>query len=147
MPKRSGSAYHVVFSGSPGTNKIARRSIPDNFEINCGAYNVEILPHAAAVVCNSGMGIVLEALRFGVPILATPNHAFNSEVAYRLAELGLGIHLRNADLSPQNLQSGVHDLISSSSIRDQIRWMQASILVGGGARRAADLLESVLCTQ
>jgi len=140
----SDSDYHVVFSSSFKTNTIDSNLIPKNFEVNTNVYNLEILPHASAVVCNSGMGTVLEALNSGVPILAVPNHAFNSEVAHRVDELGLGIHVRSADLSPTTLRAGVDLIVSDVAMNDRVKAMQKIVRSSGGASRAAELIESVI---
>ena len=136
--------YHVVFSVGANTQQIERCSVPKNFEINKDAYNLEVLPHAAAVVCHSGMGIVLESLHFGVPIVAIPNPAYNSEVAYRVAELGLGIHLRDCDVSSNSLRASVGALMTDTVMRERLKVMQKNVRNSGGAELAADLLEGAL---
>jgi len=138
------SDYYIVFSAGTKTHQIERREIPANFEINRNCYNIDILPHAAAVVCASGMGIVLESLSFGVPVLAVPNHAFNSEVAYRVAELGLGIHLRSADVSSNSIRTCVDEIIGDTAMHERVREMQRVIRSSGGARLATDLIEGVV---
>jgi MGT family glycosyltransferase len=136
--------YHVVFSVGANTPPIQSNSLPANFEINRDAYNLQILPHAAAIVCQSGMGTALESLYFGVPIVALPNQAFNAEVAYRVAELGLGIHLRDRDVSSKSLRASVDSLIGDTAVRERLKVMQKAVRNCGGAELAANLIEGAL---
>ena len=136
--------YYVVYSVGANTPPIDSDSLPANFEINRDAYNLAILPHAAAIVCQCGMGTALEALYFGVPIVALPNHAFNAEVAYRVAELGLGIHLHDRDVSASSLNKSVDSLIADSATRARLTNMQSAIRKCGGAELAANLIEGAL---
>lgn len=136
--------YHVVFSVGANTPPVDVDKLPANFEINRDAYNLDILPHAAAIVCQSGMGTALESLHFGVPIVALPNHAFNAEVAYRVAELGLGVHLRDRDVSSGSLRASVDALMADSGVRARLATMQNAMRKCGGAELAANLIEAAL---
>jgi MGT family glycosyltransferase len=138
------SDYHVVFSIGASTPPIQSHSVPANFQINRDAYNIEVLPHAAAFVCQSGMGVALESLYFGVPLVTTPNHSFNAEVAYRIEELGLGVYLRDSKLSPRPLRASVDTVVADATVRERLKAMQKAVHSSGGAKLAADLIESAI---
>lgn len=136
--------YQVVYSVGANTPPIENSSLPANFQINKDIYNIEILPHAAAIVCQSGMGLAMESLYFAVPMVALPNQSFNAEVAYRLAELGLGIYLRDRDVTPDTLRASVEGLIADTGVRDRLNVMQKAVRSCGGAELAANLIEQAL---
>jgi MGT family glycosyltransferase len=138
------SEYHVVFSVGANTPPIGTDMVPTNFEINKHTYNIDILPHAAAFVSQSGMGVALESLYFAVPMVALPPNAFNAEVAYRVEELGLGTYLRDSDLSPHSLRASVSSLIADKGMRQRLNTMQNAVRNAGGAKLAVNLIEKTL---
>jgi MGT family glycosyltransferase len=139
------SDYHVVFSVGENSPQNYVDSLPANFEINKDAYNTAILPHAALMICQAGMGTPLEALAYGVPVLAAaPRSPYHSEVAYRIAELGLGLHLPECDMTPVTLRASVDRIVGDRALLSRVKHMQERLRSAGGAKMAADRIEEHL---
>lgn len=136
------SKYHVVVSKAPKTPEVS--SLPSNFEINRNVFNCKILPFASAMLCEGGMTTTLEALYHGVPVVALPTNTFNSEVAYRLDELGLGMHVRRQGLTPTKLREAVDGVFSSGPMLRRVKRMQSDLAATPGPTGAADAIEEYL---
>lgn len=140
----AGSGYHVVFSVGGSSAPSSTTPLPENFEINRDAYNIEIFPHAALTICQGGMGTTLESLYFGVPVLAVPVMPYHTEVAYRLAELGLGTHLPERDVSVAAMIENVGRILADKSLLKRVKAMQQALRNSGGAAMAANHIERFL---
>lgn len=140
----SESHYHVVFSKGSNSPEIPPTLLPQNFEVNRDAFNCEILPFSHAILCQGGMGTTLESLSYGVPVVAVPSSPFNSEVAYRVAELGLGIHLPLTNLTAQILKTAVDTASFEKALRRRVRSMQEILKRTPGAALAANAIEEFL---
>lgn len=138
------SKYQVVVSKASNSPELPSASLPRNFEINRDAFNCEILPFADIMLCEGGMGTTLESLYHGVPVVALPPHQFNSEVAYRTAELGLGSHVRRRGVTPSSLRQAVDTACSDEALRKRVKRMQSDLASGPGAEAAANYIEEYL---
>jgi MGT family glycosyltransferase len=137
------SQYHVVFSKAASTPEVAW-SLPRNFEINRDVFNCEILPFANLMLCQGGMGTTLESLYHGVPVVAVPPNPFNSEVSYRMAELGLGVHIRRSSMTAGTLRRAIDAALSDESLLRRVKRMQCELASSPGAPAAADAIEAYL---
>lgn len=138
------SRYHVVFSKGSYSADVSSTSLPHNFEINRDALNCEILPFADVMLCQGGMGTTLESLYFGVPVVAVPVTAFHAEVAYRTAELGVGLHMPRRGMTPSALRQAVDVAASDKALRERVRRMQENLRSNPGGEVAADAVEEFL---
>lgn len=138
------SQYHVVVSKALNTPEVSTASLPRNFEINRTAFNGEILPFVNIMVCEGGMGTTLESLYHGVPVVAVPAYPFNSEVAYRMAELGLGLHVHQRGMTPSALREAVDIAASDEALLSRVKRMQADLASSPGAEAAAKAIEEYL---
>jgi MGT family glycosyltransferase len=138
------SPYHVVFSKGLHSPEVASELVPHNFEINRDAFNCEILPVARVLLCQGGMGTVLESLHHGVPVVAVPPSMWNSEVARRLAELGLGMDVPARGVTSGALRAAVDSASSDPGLRARVKRMQDDLRRSPGAGAAADAIEESL---
>lgn len=138
------SDYHVVVSKALNTPEVPLGSLPLNFEINRTAFNCEILPFANAMVCEGGMGTTLESLYHGVPVVALPTNPFNAEVAYRMAELGLGVDLRQRGISAHTIREAVDIACSDEGLLGRVKQMKSNLACTPGAEAAANSIEEYL---
>lgn len=138
------SEYHVVFSKGLVSPEIPFEILPHNFEINREAFNCEILPFASVMVCQGGMGTTLESLYHGVPVVSVTSNPYNSEVSYRLAELGLGLHLPERNLTPSALRKAVDTAYTDEALLGRVKHMQDSQKNNSGPKAAADVIEESL---
>lgn len=140
----SQSQYHVVFSKGSNSPEISSTLLPHNFEVNREAFNCEILPFSHVILCQGGIGTTLESLSYGVPVVAVPSSPFNSEVAYRMAELGLGVHVPEPSVTPRVLKNAVDTACSDEALRTRVRCMQDTLKSSSGAELAANAIEEFL---
>jgi MGT family glycosyltransferase len=138
------SPYHVVFSKGLNSPEVSSELLPHNFEINRKVFNCEILPFANVMVCQGSMGSTLEALYHGVPVVAIPSNPYNSEVSYRLAELGLGLHLPARNLTSSALREAIDIAYSDDTLLKRVKRMQDGLKDTPSAKLAADAVEEFL---
>lgn len=138
------SRYHVVFSKGLHSPEVSSALLPKNFEINHKAFNCEILPFASVMLCQGGLGTVLESLHHGVPVVAVPPSLWNAEVAYRLAELGLGLDIPARSVTPRAVREAVDAVFSDEALLERVRCMQEVLRASPGAEAAADAIEETL---
>lgn len=138
------SQYHVVFSKGPNSPEISSTLLPDNFEVKRETFNREILPFADVAMSPGGMGTTLEFLYHGVPVVAVPSMPFNSEVAYRVGELGVGLHVPERGMTPTILKNAVDTAMMDEALRRRVRRMQDVLNCQRGAELAANAIEEFL---
>lgn len=120
---------------------------PASFEAPANARVERFLPHgpllreAACVVCHGGMGITQKALAAGVPVCAVPFGRDQLEVARHVEVAGAGTRLPAARLNPERLKAAVRTAMSRA---EGARRLAAAFREAGGARAAADALESIV---
>lgn len=140
------SQYYVVFSKGLHSPEVSFSPLPGNFEINRKAYNRDILPFADVLLCQGGMGTTLESLYHGVPVVAVPSNPFNAEVTYRVAEMGLGIHIPERSMTSSALRQAVDTASFSEALRRRVKNIQRSFNIGPKTEVAvaADAIEEFL---
>lgn len=140
----SGLEYHVVLStNSPIQNEIVNL-LPPNFEVSQHVSQLELLEHAALIICHAGTGTTLEAIYNGVPVIASPVTPPTAEVAYRVVEMGVGIALPRDQLTADFIRTSVRSALTDSSIHDHVKEAQHTFRCSGGAMLAADKIERFL---
>ena len=140
-----GSAFQVVLSLGKSFSPGVLRPLPRNFHINSlHASHLEILPHTALSISQGGMGTTLEALSFGVPVIALPPSPFHEEIAYRVTELGLGMHLSRKDVTEDSLKQSAERLVSDAKVAAQLQQMRGCLRGVDGARRAGEKIAAFL---
>jgi len=135
------SRYQVVFLGGVNNTEVSSVVLPNNFEFHREVSNRDILPLADVAVCQAGMGTTLECLYHGVPVVAVPPIPFNSEVAFRISELGLGVHVSERGMTPLALKSAVDTASMDQAIRGRVRRMRDTLRSNRGAELASDIIE------
>jgi MGT family glycosyltransferase len=118
-------------------------SIPraDNVRTERFVPHGHVLPHAAAVVCHGGMGIVTKAASAGVPIVAVPFGRDQPEVARRVVESGAGVSLKPKALNPRSLREAVR---TARSMTDSARKVAERLDPAGSPGRFADAALSLV---
>jgi MGT family glycosyltransferase len=137
-------ACHCVLSIGNELPAQSLGPLPANFEINRRASHLEILPHAAVFACHAGMGSSLEALYNGVPVLAVPATPYTHEVAYRIAELGVGTLLPRNELSLEAVRTSIARMLADRELMQRTRDLQQLFGRSAGATTAADSIELFL---
>lgn len=138
------SRYYVVFSKGTHSAEVPSHLLPRNFEINRDAFNCEILPSASIMLCQGGMGTVLESLYHGVPVVTMAPNPFNAEVSYRVAELGLGLYVPELSLTSSVLKDAVETVLSDEALVRRVGRMRDNWKNEPAAQTAADIIEEFM---
>jgi zeaxanthin glucosyltransferase len=105
------------------------------------APQLDLLRRATLAVTHAGLNTVLEALGTGLPMVAVPVTNEQPGIAARVAWVGAGEAITLKHLTPQMLRSAVVRVRSNPSYRAAAARVRDSIQAGGGAPRAAVLIE------
>jgi MGT family glycosyltransferase len=107
----------------------------------------ELIRKAALAITHAGLNTVLEALSAGVPMVTVPITNDQPGIAARVAWTGAGEVLSPKNLTPGRLRALVTRVRKNKDYKDAAERMRQSIRTGGGAPRAAELIEQGLALQ
>jgi MGT family glycosyltransferase len=138
------SGWHVVLAVGEGADPADLGPAPANVDVAPVVPQLTVLAHAAVFVSYGGMGGIMEALSYGRPVVAIPRTPEQEANASRLAQLGLGIGLRPADVTPTTLREAVDAIVADVTVADRIEQLRYELLTAGGTTRAADVVEACL---
>lgn len=116
--------------------------LPENVEIERWVDQTAVLKEADAFLSHCGMNSASESLYFGVPLLCCPQTPEQGAVAARICQLGAGMPL--ASTSPENIRNGLKLLMEGDRYRTNAEKIGESFRRCGGARAAADKIESLI---
>lgn len=116
--------------------------LPENVQLRRWVDQPAVLREADAFLSHCGMNSASESLYFGVPLLCCPQTAEQGAVAARICQLGAGIPL--ATVSPEKIRAGLKLLIEEGSYRSNAEKIGESFRRCGGAKAAADKIESLI---
>jgi MGT family glycosyltransferase len=138
----SGLGYHVVLSIDDEHDGSELRPLPDNFEIVQRVSHTKVMPHAVLVIGMAGTAATAEAAYHGLPVVMTSCGALELEwSADNLLRLGIGVHIRNAEMSADRLRSAVLHVLGSSVILSNVSRLQQSVRRQPGAEEAANRID------
>ncbi|WP_068923585.1 macrolide family glycosyltransferase [Planobispora rosea] len=135
-------AWQVVMAVGAGLDLDALPAIPPNIEVHRSVPQLRILEHAQAFITHAGMGSTMEAIVYGVPMVAIPQMAEQRVNADQIERLGLGRHLAQDRVSGPALRQAVENVAGNPAIAANLAAMRQEIGQCGGARAAADLIET-----
>ncbi|MEU5208691.1 macrolide family glycosyltransferase [Streptomyces sp. NPDC020742] len=118
--------------------------IPPGFDVRPRFPQPAVLRQAAAFVSHTGMNSTMEALYYGVGLIAVPQMPEQAANAGRVAELGLGERLDAATVTAASLRAAVTRVASDSAVRAHLDRMRKVVRECGGAARGADVIEEYL---
>lgn len=143
-------SWDVILSISAAHDKLSDfhpsqlGEIPANVHINRHAGNFDVLQNVDLFIGQAGQGGALEAIYRGRPQILVPPTPYHHLVARRVSELGLGICLPIAEMSPESLLMHANALLGDEAMQARIREASASMRARSGAELAANLIESQL---
>ena len=103
-----------------------------------------VLANASLAITHAGFNTVLDALSFGVPILALPLAFEQPATGARLVRAGVGRVVRPIAATPRRLRKEIRALLNEPGYRSTAAGLRSEIASAGGVRRAADILEAQL---
>ncbi|KIH98819.1 hypothetical protein LP52_11195 [Streptomonospora alba] len=124
--------WHVVLATGPDVDPAALGDVPSNFEVSPSVPQLDVLEHAQLFLTHAGMGGVMEALHFGVPMIAVPQMAEQRANADRIEQLGVGRTLRpDAPDFADRLRALAAELPGDPSVREAVAGLQREMAAGG----------------
>jgi UDP:flavonoid glycosyltransferase YjiC (YdhE family) len=102
-----------------------------------------VLPRAAAVVHQGGIGTCAEALRAGIPSLVVPFGFDQPDNGERLRRLGVARVLRRERVTAATLAAKLRELLGDPSITARARELAAGIHPAADLERSLDAIERV----
>ncbi|MFJ9559975.1 macrolide family glycosyltransferase [Streptomyces fuscichromogenes] len=135
---------HVVMAVGPDVTPDLLGPLPAHFEVHAHIPQLAVLAHASVFVTHAGMGGTMEAVQYGVPMVAIPQMAEQRVNAGRIEELGLGVHLPRERVTAAALREAVLRVAEDPAVRAGVAALRAETGRSGGAPAAADLVEDAL---
>ncbi|QBI54876.1 macrolide family glycosyltransferase [Streptomonospora litoralis] len=136
--------WHVVLVIGPDVDPAALGDVPANFEVRPSVPQLDVLEHAQLFLTHAGMGSVMEALHFGVPMIAVPQMGEQRANADRLEQLGLGRAVApDAPDLAERLRAYAAELPADASVRKAVSAVQEEMQREGLAA-AVDVVESAI---
>jgi zeaxanthin glucosyltransferase len=102
-----------------------------------------VLARADLLVTHAGVNTVLDALTFGVPMLALPFAFDQPGVAARIVHASVGLRIWPRLATTARLRLGLERLMADGIYRQRAGVLGAEIRAAGGAALAADIIEEV----
>jgi rhamnosyltransferase subunit B len=107
----------------------------------------QILPRAAAVVHQGGVGTTGQTLRAGVPALVVPFNHDQPDNAFRVARLGVGRTISRTKYTAVNAARELDRLLADKNYAERAAKVGRQVQSEDGARTAADEIEKLLRTK
>jgi MGT family glycosyltransferase len=139
-----GLEAQLVISTGNGVSPEALGNLPGDPIVVSYAPQMDLLRRATLAVTHAGLNTVLEALSTGLPMVAIPVTNDQPGVAARLAWIGAGEAIPNTKVTLEGLRAAVVRVRSDPSYRAAAERVRDAIKAGGGAPRAAELIEQHL---
>lgn len=140
-----------VFGGLPGWHTVLQigkhvdpavlGDVPANVEVHTWVPQLRILSQADAFLTHGGMGGSVEGLFCGTPMLVAPQAADQFGNADHLVELGVARRI-DTGIAAAELRKVFLDLVGDPAVRRISSEISHRLAAGGGAARAAALIES-----
>jgi MGT family glycosyltransferase len=134
----------LVISTGNGMSPEALGELPGSPVVVSYAPQVDLLRRSTIAVTHAGLNTVLEALGTGLPMVAIPVTNDQPGIAARVAWVGAGETIALKHLTSQALRAAVVRVLSDPSYRAAAERVRGAIQAGGGAPRAAELIEQSL---
>lgn len=141
----AGLDAQLVISTGHGVAPEALGDLPGRPVVVSYAPQLELLRRASLAVTHAGLNTSLDALSLGVPMVAVPVTNEQPGIAARIAWAGAGEALPSlVRLTPETVRTAVTRVLQDPAYRLAAERVRSSIHEGGGAPRAAELIETEL---
>lgn len=142
MDALSGLHWHVILLIGDNADPSSFLPLPPNFEIVQRTSPTKILPHASLLVFGGGTITAAEAAYHGVPLVMTSCGFPELEgLADNFAELGVGLHLREADTSVESLRHAALHASGNATTLSKVAQLQHRVRRAPGAEETANRIE------
>lgn len=119
-------------------------ALPENVRVEHHVNQMKVLARASLFITHCGMNSASEGLYMGVPLLLFPLTGEQRAVARRVGELGAGRLLTPLEAgAPEKLREAIVAALSDRKMKDAALAMREDLRSCGGAKAAADFIETV----
>lgn len=139
--------WNIIMSVGTSVDQKKLGMIPPQFQIYPHVPQLEVLSRAKVFISHGGMGSTMEAISYGVPIIAIPQMFEQEANAKRIEELGLGKFLSPEITTPEKLREVFSEIATNVRYFDQAKEMQKQLKEAGGLARAVNTIEGFLQAQ
>ena len=139
----AGDDWVVIMSIGAKPDALEELTLPSNFMAFPTVPQLELLPLCDAFVTHGGMGSVMEAVIYRVPMAVVPifGDQIHNADAVQAAGLGTSFRYPLRTLHAEALRAAVHGMIDpGSGYARALEGAARKLEVSGGARRARDLV-------
>lgn len=137
----------VVTTGGQPVGRLPLGELPANVRVERFIPHPLLLPHVDVMVTNGGYGGVQTALAHGVPLVVAGASEDKPEVACRVQWAGVGLNLRTATPSPEQVREAVKRVLGDIRYAERARALQREYAAYDAPQRAAALIEQLAATR
>lgn len=138
------SDVSVIMSVGKDINIDKLGTMPPNFYIYPFVPQLEVLKRSVLFITHGGMNSVNEGLILKNSLMVIPLDMDQFAVADRVAEMGLGVKLKMADVTADTLCDLAYRILSDCKMTENVEKMSNLLQASGNVKRAADLIEGEL---
>jgi MGT family glycosyltransferase len=136
----------VATTGGLPIESLGLGELPANVRLERFIPHDQLLPHVDLMITNGGYNGVQMALARGVPLIAGGVTEDKPEVCNRIAWSGVGLNLKTATPTPEQLRAAVRTVLNDGAYGARARLMAQEIARYDAATTAATLLERLAGT-
>ena len=133
----------VISHGSALTERQAE-ALSRNALVVPYAPQTELLSRARITITHGGLNTVLDSLAAAVPMVAVPIAFEQPAIAKRVEWSGTGEVIPLRKLNPKKLRAALDEILANDRYAAKALDMARAISAGGGAKTAADIIDSLL---
>jgi UDP:flavonoid glycosyltransferase YjiC (YdhE family) len=121
----------------------SRFTAPPNVVLETFVSHGSVLPRAAAIVTQCGLGTVMKAIAHGVPLVGIPLVGDQADNAARIEALGAGVRLPS-DAEPARIRHAIEQVLTDRAFRLRAQCVASRIAGEDPVKAAVDEIRSVL---
>lgn len=128
----------VVLSIGNATCIDSLGDIPDNFLVMNHVPQIEILKHSGVFITHGGMNSVNEGIYNNVPLIVFPQNADQFLVASQVEKLGVGVYIKNQDITAAELRKITIDAYMNTEFLNKCNKISESFIQSNRCKNASD---------
>lgn len=121
----------------------SRFTPPANVVLETFVPHGSVLPHAAAIVTQCGLGTVMKGLAHGVPLVCIPLVGDQADNAARVQALGAGVRLPS-NAEPSRIRTAIARVLTDRTFRLEAQRFARAVASEDAVQAAVDDIHSVL---
>jgi MGT family glycosyltransferase len=137
----------LVITHGGGMSEEQAQKLPGSPLVVSYAPQLEVLAKATLAITHAGLNTVLDALSYGIPLVAIPITFEQPGIAARLQWTGAGQMIPASRLSVSRLRTAIQQVLTEKSCRENAERLRDSLQQTGGVVQAADIVEKVMVTR